>query len=284
MSHQFTKVLSAIFALFGASAGWAFPPAPYFTLYGTVRDQVGQTVAVDGAQLIILKGEVEIGRAPIDPNLATDRNYKLSVRVDQNRAGTTLYTEKALPADAGFSLVVFMNGKKFYPIEISQNLYIGKGAESVRLDLNLGEDGDNDGLPDVWEQWQLYQAGLLPDENGDWAIELLKKDGDFDKDGHSDLSEYLAGTFAGDSTEYFELKIKEKQSGVIRFEFYGVTGKTYSMEHSADSNTWEGISFSVGSAEVKSSSVYRAPGVGVVSAFIASSDSNDRKFFRLTVR
>jgi hypothetical protein len=27
----------------------AFPPAPYYTLYGMVRDQVGQTVMAEGA-------------------------------------------------------------------------------------------------------------------------------------------------------------------------------------------------------------------------------------------
>jgi hypothetical protein len=43
----------------------AFPPAPYYTLHGVVRDQVGQTVTAEGAEVILLKGGVEVGRTPI---------------------------------------------------------------------------------------------------------------------------------------------------------------------------------------------------------------------------
>ena len=42
----------------------AFPPAPYYTLYGMVRDQVGQTLNGEGATLILLKGGDEVGRTP----------------------------------------------------------------------------------------------------------------------------------------------------------------------------------------------------------------------------
>jgi hypothetical protein len=131
----------------------AFPPAPYYTLYGTVRDQVGQTVTAEGAELIVLKGGVEIGRTPIDSTGRPDRNYELTIRIDHNRSGTTFYTDKAVAAQGLFSLVVEINGSLFYPIEVSGNLTAGKGSELVRLDLNLGEDLDGDGLPDVWEQW-----------------------------------------------------------------------------------------------------------------------------------
>lgn len=45
-------------------------PAPYYTLHGMVRDQVGQTVTAGGAEVILLKGGVEVGRAPITSNQA----------------------------------------------------------------------------------------------------------------------------------------------------------------------------------------------------------------------
>jgi hypothetical protein len=73
-----------------------------------------------------------------------------------------------------------MNGLLFYPIEVNGNLTAGKGGESVRLDLNLGVDSDDDGLPDTWEEWQLYQAGYFPDENG-WDLSLIDRDGDLVK-------------------------------------------------------------------------------------------------------
>lgn len=76
----------------------AFPPAPYYTLYGTVRDQVGQTLTAQGAVLILLKGGVEVARAPINSALLLDQNYELNIRIDQNRSGTTFYSDKAIAA------------------------------------------------------------------------------------------------------------------------------------------------------------------------------------------
>jgi hypothetical protein len=118
----------------------AFPPAPYYTLFGMVRDQVGQTVTAEGAEVILLKGGVEVGRTPITSN-SIDQNYELSMRLDHNRSGTTFYTDKAIAAQGLFSLVVSMNNELFYPIEVSGNLTTGKGGGArVRLDLTLGEE------------------------------------------------------------------------------------------------------------------------------------------------
>ncbi len=272
-------------ALFGfllvAGTASAFPPAPYYTLYGMVRDQVGQTVTAEGAEVILLKGGVEVGRTPITSN-RIDQSYELNMRLDQNRTGTTFYTDKAIAASGLFSLVVSMNGVLFYPIEVSGNLTAGKGGERVKLDLTLGEDKDKDGLPDDWEAWQLYQAGLYPDENGIWDLSLLDKNGDFDKDGQSNLMEYIAGTFAGDATETFGLTIKEKLAQSVRFEFYGITGKVYTIESSLDMKTWTRVPFAVG-APGTGSNGYQATDVSVVSAFTAPR-SGTSEFYRLSVR
>jgi hypothetical protein len=259
----------------------AFPPAPYYTLYGVVRDQVGQTVTAQGAQVILLKGGVEVGRTPITSS-RTDQSYELNVRIDQNRSGTIFYTEKAIAAQGLFSLVVSMNGELFYPIEVSGNLTAGKGGERVKLDLTLGEDKDKDGLPDTWEAWQLYQAGLYPDENGNWDLSLLDKNGDFDQDGQSNLLEYIAGTFAGDATETFGLTIKEKRPQSVRFEFYGITGKVYTIESTLDMKTWTRVAFSVGAPSTEVNG-YQATSVGIVSVFTAPRSSTS-EFYRLSVR
>lgn len=275
-------VLTLFLFLSGASLH-AFPPAPHYTLYGTVRDQVGQRLNVEGAVLILLKGGLEIGRTPINSGLLLDQNYELSMRIDQNFGGTTLYSDKAVAALGLFSLVVEMDGAFFFPIEVSGNLRAGKGGERVRLDLNLGEDLDRDGLPDVWEQWQLYQASFLPDANGNWQISLITRDGDFDGDGSSNLLEYIAGTFAGDATEKFALEIKQKLPASVRFEFYGITGKTYTIERSVDGQTWGRIPFSIaapGTGDVS----YSAAGVGILSAFTTPLPGATKEFFRLSVR
>ncbi|MDH4477324.1 MAG: hypothetical protein QE274_12700 [Verrucomicrobiaceae bacterium] len=259
----------------------AFPPAPYYTLHGMVRDQVGQTVTAEGAEVILLKGGVEVGRTPITAS-RIDLNYELNIRLDHARSGTTFYTDKAVAAGGLFSLVIAMNGELFYPIEVSGTLTAGKGGERVKLDLTLGEDKDKDGLPDTWEAWQLYQAGLYPDENGNWDLSLLDMNGDFDQDGQSNLLEYIAGTFAGDNTETFGLTIKEKLPQSVRFEFYGITGKVYTIESSLDMKTWTRVPFAVG-APGTGSSGYQASDVGIVSAFTAPR-SHTSEFFRLSVR
>jgi hypothetical protein len=261
---------------------WAFPPAPHYTLYGLVRDQVGQTVTAEGAVLILLKGGVEIGQAPINSEVSLDKNYQMHVRIDANRAGTTLYTKHAVPGQGAFSLAVEMNGSRYYPIEVAGNLTAGKGGELLRLDLNLGEDTDGDGLPDVWEQWQLYQAGYSPDGNGNWPINLLSKTGDFDKDGLTDWDEYVAGTFAGDATERFSLEIKEKTPTGVRFEFFAITGKTYTIERSTDMKTWSQMPFAIGESGAGSTS-FTATDVSILSAH-ATPNFGSKEFYRLTVR
>lgn len=261
----------------------AFPPAPYYTLYGMVRDQVGQTVTAEGAVIVLLKGGVEVGRAPVSSVAGVDQNYELALRIDQNRSGTTLYTDKAVVAQGPFSLAVDMNGSRFYPIEVAGNLTAGKGGERVRLDLNLGEDSDGDGIPDVWEQWQLFQAGYFPDDNGNWPIHLITRNGDFDGDGQSNWLEYVAGTFAGDATEKFGLEIMEKGEDSVRFEFFAITGKTYTIERSTDVKTWTRVPFAVG-APATGSLTHTATDVAIVSAFTTPIAGGTKEFFRLTVR
>ncbi len=275
------KYFCHAFLFLSATCLQAFPPAPHYTLYGMVRDQVGQTITAEGAEIILLKGGVEIGRTPITSN-QLDQSYELNIRIDAARSGTSSYTDKAVAANGLFSLVVAMNGALFYPIEVSGNLTAGKGGERVRLDLNLGEDKDGDGLPDVWEEWQLYQAGLYPDENGVWDISLLDQNGDFDQDGQSNILEYVAGTFAGDATETFGLVIKDRLPESVRFEFFAITGKVYTIESTLDLTTWTRVPFAVG-APAAGDSAYRATDVGIVSSF-AAPRSATKEFFRLTVR
>ena len=273
-------VLGALAAL-GAVRLAAYPPLPSYTIYGLVRDQVGTALNVDGAEIVLLRDNVEIGRAPIFKDLRLDSNYELTIRIDQTRAGTRTYSTKAVAPQGVYSVKVLMNGQSFFPIEAAGTLRAGNGGERVRLDLTLGVDANNDGLPDAWEEWQLYQAGRRPGQAG-WDINLITRDGDFDGDGTSNFLEYLAGTFAGDATERFELRLTNKTATAVAFEFYGITGKVYGIEQSSDLQTWTAAPFSLtaGGATV---SLHKAGAVGVQPAFVAVTDGVSR-FYRLTVR
>jgi|TARA_B110000908_G_scaffold166397_1_gene217437 hypothetical protein len=274
--------LILLLSLLSSLTALAFPPAPYYTLYGMVRDQVGQTLTAEGAEVVLLKEGVEIGRTPITAN-RIDQSYELNVRMDQTRSGTALYSDKAVSVGGLFSLVVEMNGSTFYPIEVSGTLEAGNGGERSRLDLTLGEDSDGDGLPDVWEQWQLYQAGQYPAADGSWDLSQISANGDFDGDGQSDGFEYIAGTFAGDATEVFGLEIKEKLAGNVRLEFYAITGKTYTIERSSDMLEWTRVNFATESAQNTPAAGHVAAGVGQVPVFLTPA-SDAKEFYRLSVR
>lgn len=274
--------LILLLSLLSSLTALAFPPAPYYTLYGMVRDQVGQTLTAEGAEVVLLKEGVEIGRTPITAN-RIDQSYELNVRMDQTRSGTALYSDKAVSVGGLFSLVVEMNGSTFYPIEVSGTLEAGNGGDRTRLDLTLGEDSDGDGLPDVWEQWQLYQAGQYPAADGTWDLSQISANGDFDGDGQSDGFEYIAGTFAGDATEVFGLEIKEKLAGNVRLEFYAITGKTYTIERSSDMLEWTRVNFATESAQNTPAAGHVAAGVGQVPVFLTPA-SDAKEFYRLSVR
>lgn len=259
----------------------AFPPGPYYTIFGVVRDQVGASLQVENAEIVLLQGNTEIGRAAIFPLLRSDTNYELRIRVDQARPSTRLYSPQAVPVDGLYSLVVEMNGARFYPIEVSGDLRVGQGGERVRLDLNLGADTDRDGLPDVWEEWQLHQAGRVRGTPG-WSLAAIDRDGDFDGDGVSNHLEYIAGTFAGDATERFELRLTGKTATHVTFEFFAITGKVYGIEQSADLRTWEPAPFSL-TPGGPTLSLHRAPAVALQTAFVAAGTGAAR-FYRLTVR
>jgi hypothetical protein len=247
-----------------------------------VRDQVGQTLTAEGAQVVLLKDGVEVGRTPIISG-RIDQSYELNIRMDQARSGMALYSEKAVAVGGQFSLVVKMNGSVFYPIEVSGTLLAGNGGDRTRLDLTLGEDSDGDGLPDVWEQWQLHQAGLHPAADGSWDLSQISANGDFDGDGQRDGFEYIAGTFAGDATEVFGLEIKEKLVNNVHLEFYAITGKTYTIESSTDMLEWTRVNFATESEQNTPATGHVAAGVGLVSVYLTPA-SDAKEFYRLSVR
>jgi len=268
-------------ALGGAPRLAAFPPSPHYTIYGVLRDQVGNTLQVDSAVIVLLLDGAEIARAPISNALRADWNYELRISIDQNRASTRRYSPSAVPALGLYSLAVDLQGQRYYPIEASGTLRAGQGGERILLDLNLGVDSDRDGLPDAWEEWQLYQAGAYPGSPG-WSLARIDRDGDFDGDGVSNFVEYVAGTFAGDATERFDLKLVSLEGSDAAFEFFAITGKVYKIESSTDLQTWTELPFSLarGGPSIRS---HRASEVAVQPVY-ASVPSGARRFFRLSVR
>lgn len=271
----------------------AFPPAPYFTLYGTVRDEQGQRIHANGAVVIFYKDGVEKLRQNIVESDLLDQNYQIRLRMDMQRGGSVSYSDLANAAGTSFSLAVLLNNIAYTPIEMSVTRTVGQPGQRVRLDLTLGVDSDGDGLPDAWEQSQLFAAGISPGATG-WDLSLIDRDGDFDGDGVSNWAEYVAGTFASDPTDYLSLQIVAKDSVSVHFQFFSIYGKVYSLESSSDLKTWSPIPLYTTSPEPAvtdtpatpvSQASYQATSTGIVDLYADSAaDSAHAFFYRLKVR
>ena len=77
--------------LLGAPRAVAFPPSPHYTVFGLVRDQVGTVLQVVGAEIVLLRDNVELGRAPITTHAATGMNYELRIPIDQARPASRMH-------------------------------------------------------------------------------------------------------------------------------------------------------------------------------------------------
>jgi hypothetical protein len=101
-------------------------------------------------------------------------------------------------------------------------------------------------------------------------------------DGLTNLQKYISGTYSGDTSQSFYLKIKEVTDTDVGVEFYTLTNKVYSVEKSADLAVWTPVTFTVGiGSEV---SVYTATGTEVVTARIPWISGEEKAFYRLKVR
>ncbi len=271
-----TPLITVIFLLLHVLQLRAFPPSPFYTLYGTVRDEVGNVLTAEDAKIVLIKGSEVVQRAPITSGVRLDQNYELRIPIDMLRAGTTLYRESAVVARSGYTIAVEMNGQRFYPVGVAGTLTSGGGSERERFDFTLGVDSDGDGLPDVWEEWQLSQCNIPPGPNG-YDLSLLSRNGDLDKDGVSDYDEYIQGTYACDGASRMFLRFDNP----TRLEFDAVLGRTYTIERSTNLLNWAAVPFSIGSPNYPNL-VYVALATETVSAFVTPGP--DRVFYRLVIR
>jgi hypothetical protein len=256
----------------------AFPPAPYYSIYGNIRNENGQLIPANGSTVVFFYNLAEHSRYSITSLGVSDYNYEIRMKMDMNRSGTSVYDSLAVNSGVAYTLAVDIGGVLHYPIEISTPPTVGNPADRRRLDLTLGVDSDKDGLPDAWEQAQLFNAGL-PTTN----LSLISPGGDFDKDGISDRQEYFSGTYATDAADFFFLRIVSLTDQDTVVDFYGITSKTYSIEASTDMVSWAPVDFSMQAGGSKISS-YVATDVGVVRTYIPTSNAAKKVFYRVKIQ
>lgn len=282
-------------ALGGMPALMGFPPAPFHTVFGLVRDESGRTLRVEGAQVVFYRGATEVFRQTIRASTLPDQNYQLRLRMDMQRPGTVRYSDLANDPGSAFTLGVVLNNVVYRPIEMSTAPAIGRPGERVRLDLTLGVDADGDGLPDAWEQSQLFAGGNPPGPDG-WDLSLIDRDGDFDGDGVSNFQEYLAGTYATDATDYLAIEAVGLGERHAQLRFFAVAGKTYSLEASPDLQAWSAVPVYLSDPEALESEEESVPSAAPAPQATVHAETSDftdlyaptaegrRTFYRLKVR
>lgn len=249
----------------------AYPPAPHHTLYGMVRDEFGNP----------LRGNVEIiletsAGTQVKGHVATDLepgvNYQVKVAMD---AGLTsdAYKPTALRPTVPFKLRVRVGDVTYLPIQMTGNYRnLGLAGQRTRIDLTLGEDLDGDGLPDAWER--LINPDITKVNPGD----------DSDRDGLTNLQEYVAGTYAFDPEHGFALNIVGVSGNAPLLEFTAIRNRTYTIQGSSDLKQWTTVSFRVLAEGTNALQRYGATDVRLLRAEVPPvADGAAPRFFRLVV-
>ncbi len=228
----------------------AYPPALPHTFFGMIRDELGNPLP-SGASLIL---ETSAGKKVfgiVSGLLEPGVNYRLSVPLD---AGLTLeaYKPTALNPTTPFKIRVKVGNTLFLPIEMSREFaHMGEPGKSTLLNLTLGEDSNGDGLPDAW------QRRISTD------LDQVQPGGDADRDGLSNLEEYLAGTYAYDTRSGFTLSILRTTGDAPVLAFTAIAGRTYTVLGSSDLSNWAPVKFRLlpAAADSPTLNAYTAPDV-----------------------
>lgn len=227
----------------------AFPPAPDHTFYGMVRDEMGNPLSGSDVQVLLETATGVQIKGSVVNALEPGVNYHLVIPMD---AGITsdLYKPTALKPTVPFKMWVRIKGVRYLPIQMKGDYSrMGEPGKTTRLDLTLGEDSDNDGLPDAWERALIAALG------GKLTLADIKPNDDSDGDGLSNVQEYIAGTYAFDNKDGFSLKIIRSEGTNPVMEFLAITGHTYSVLGSNDLKTWTPVLFRVAGTEAEPDSV-----------------------------
>ncbi|MBM3847944.1 MAG: hypothetical protein FJ405_16870, partial [Verrucomicrobia bacterium] len=151
-------------------------------------------------------------------------------------AGSAWLDAKNIAAPGAPSLPAFTwtsvtNWRAAVPVILGSNLFtfsaIGDTGEIlsnatitvIGTAVSGSPDLDSDGLPDVWET--IY----------DFDVNAPNGDGDVDRDGFSNLDEYLAGTDPRNASSGLSIGAILQTAEGIKIRFNGVTGRSYSIQH-----------------------------------------------------
>ena len=275
-------LLASLFALSLCQSALAFPPAPNHTIYGLVRDELGDPIRVTNAVVTLETATGIQIKTTVVPNLGPGMNYRLSVPMD---AGLTsdAYKPTALRPLVSFRMKVVIGSTTYLPIELHGSyLNLGKPAQKTHLDLTMGVDSVGDGLPDAWKQELIDMLGL------NCGLQDIKPGDDADGDGMSNWAEYIAGTYAFDSTDNLRLYVAGMHEGNPLMDFLAIRGRTYTILSSTNLTSWSAVNFRLPLESPNGGSMgyYYASSVHRVRAEVTTPDSTpaNLRVFKLLVQ
>lgn len=260
-----TRRLLLLVALFlGGSDVKAFPPAPFHTFYGVVRDELGRPLSSEEGMIVLSGSSAEIARTFSDTSAGLGLNYALHIPMDAGTAAQ-LYQVSAMRPLLPFTIKVVIRGVNYVPIQIAGKTWnMGNPGEKTRLDLTLGVDRNNDGLPDAWQQ-----AVVDADPTGKLkTIDDVKPGDDLSGNGLTNLQKFLAGVNALDKLDGVKLEVIDVKAGIVRLRFLGITGRTYTIHSSLDSKAWTDQAFSTDPTGTNPVKVYRPAVLEQVDVFV----------------
>jgi hypothetical protein len=279
MRTLFRLCLLAVCAATLSQRALAFPPAPPHTLYGVVRDQIGNPLG-NGAEVIFEASSGVRLRALVQAQVDSSLNYQIQIPMD---AGLTsdLYSPTASMPAAPFRLRVRVGQTTFLPIEMTGDLSkLGQAGGSTRIDLTLGVDADGNGLPDSWEKAVAAFLGRL------WQPGQIRPGDEYPGTGMTYRDVYLAGTYAMDPKEGFALQISNPGGATPKLAFTVVKGRSYTVQAAEVFGQWSPVSFRAIPIQPNAAAVTSFHATQTQRIEIEVSDSADvpYRFYRLIVQ
>ena len=243
----------AILAL--AASTQAFPPAPHHVIFGLVRDQIGNPLTSATAQVTLTANSGTSLTDLVVPNMEPGANYRLQVPMDSGLT-SDLYQASALLPAVPFKLSVKVGSVTYVPMEMTGDYAVlGQPGEVTRIDLTLGVDSDNDGLPDAWEQAAFRQLGKT------WKAGALDPNAMYPGTGLTFAQVYVAGTYNYSPKDGFVLNLTGVVNGKAQLAFTAVKGRSYTIESAANLGSFAPVNFRLTSDD---------PNVGLRSYFQAT--------------
>jgi hypothetical protein len=250
------KPISLLVCLgWSVSCALAGLPQPMFIYYGQALDGFGIPYH-ENAEVILLRGGIEVARHEIRGSLSPGVNFALYAHLDEGQEAAN-YSSRSVNTGDPISIIVRDAYGQKTILEQSALPPVGQPGGQIGIRVTAAVDADSDLLPDPWEEEMIHWSGGTLK-----AIHEVHPADDFDGDGQINRDEYGAGTFAFLDYDFFYAeKMQITPNDRMAITFWGVSGKVYSVQYKTDLSraawidapvaTSDATEFSNGSAEGK---------------------------------